>query len=29
MARAERRFDSAYVQRWNKVRDVIGGAPSR
>jgi hypothetical protein len=29
MARAERRFDAAYVQRWNRVRDVIGGAPSR
>lgn len=26
-ARAERRFGPAYVARWNRIRDLVGGAP--
>lgn len=29
LARAEKRFDAAYEAKWNKVRDLVGGAPSR
>jgi hypothetical protein len=28
LARAERRFDSEYVRRWNRVKDFIAGAPT-
>ncbi|MBJ7600376.1 hypothetical protein [Candidatus Nephthysia bennettiae] len=27
LLRAERRFDAAYEARWNRIRDLIGGAP--
>lgn len=27
-ARAEQRFGDAYQRRWNRVRDLVGGAPS-
>jgi hypothetical protein len=29
MARAQRRFGDAYQARWNRVRDLVAGAPSR
>jgi hypothetical protein len=29
LARAEARFGPAYQARWNRVRDLVGGAPSR
>ena len=29
MRKARRRFDADYLQRWNRVRDFVGGAPTR
>ncbi|MDQ2723565.1 MAG: hypothetical protein M3Y19_09725 [Actinomycetota bacterium] len=29
LRRAETRFDAAYEAKWNKLRDLVGGAPSR
>jgi hypothetical protein len=29
LARAERRFGLTYHQRWNRVRDLVAGAPNR
>jgi hypothetical protein len=29
MARSERRFGAAYERRWNRVRDLVAGAPTR
>jgi hypothetical protein len=29
MARAQRRFGESYQARWNRIRDLIAGAPSR
>jgi DMSO/TMAO reductase YedYZ molybdopterin-dependent catalytic subunit len=29
VARAERRFGSSYAARWNRLRDLVAGAPDR
>jgi len=28
-ARARRRYDQRYQERWNRLRDLVAGAPSR